>query len=157
MEIRPVPDDAFRVYVMSASSNENCILFIKIGIAKDVKRRFQELQSGCPYKLGILGTIGDPLPFDAARAQEASLHALLQEFRSVGEWFRWSAVVQERLADRGFLPQVLAANRRDHRTKTQQILVDFASLYAFQSNEEFRAGLAVLRKQLNSLYFQCLG
>lgn len=56
---------------------------VKIGFtSKDVKSRIQELQTGCPDKLTLLGTE----PGDEQR--EASLHVQFADLRVNGEWFR---------------------------------------------------------------------
>lgn len=61
-----------------------CCEFVKIGIAVDVKRRIQTMQSNCPFEIKLVATCS---PFDAAELEE-SLHAQFEQFRVRGEWFK---------------------------------------------------------------------
>jgi hypothetical protein len=54
---------------------------IKIGFAKDVKRRVKTLQTGSPDKLVILHS------FAASRWNEKEIHFELGQHKSHGEWF----------------------------------------------------------------------
>jgi len=54
---------------------------IKIGVAKDVKSRFQELQRMSPEPLRLLVSI------PGGYSKETELHTLFREAHSHGEWF----------------------------------------------------------------------
>ena len=58
---------------------------IKIGIAKDVKKRMAGLQTGCPYKLNLLYAT------KCCKEDETNLHGCLREnfpeFVIRGEWY----------------------------------------------------------------------
>lgn len=72
---------------------------VKIGIAKDVKRRCASLQSGFPAQLCILHVIkcgGDKL--------ERLLHDRYDEYNSIGEWFFVKGELAEFLADKEPVP-----------------------------------------------------
>lgn len=55
---------------------------IKIGVAKNLRRRLMDLQSACPYQLSILHII-----HDAGRVEEVAIHACFTHLRLHGEWF----------------------------------------------------------------------
>jgi hypothetical protein len=57
---------------------------IKIGRAFEPKRRIDNLQLGCPYKLRLIAKIWCG---NEAERVEADLHARLKEHRMRGEWF----------------------------------------------------------------------
>jgi hypothetical protein len=58
--------------------------FVKIGVARDVKRRLLEMQTACPYELHIIHAWprSDPFGF------EQWLHKQLEAKRYRGEWFK---------------------------------------------------------------------
>lgn len=58
-----------------------CAGLVKIGSAKDVKKRLQSLRTGCPRPLHLLGTL------PGGRAVEMRLHAAFDHRRVHGEWF----------------------------------------------------------------------
>ena len=60
---------------------------VKIGIAKNVKRRLASLQTSSPSGLKLLGTIKTKSVNDA-RKIEKSLHKRFDENRIRGEWFK---------------------------------------------------------------------
>jgi hypothetical protein len=68
------------IYVIQAGE------FVKIGVATDVAKRIQELQTGCPYNLKLVVAV----PCKNAYASERSVHDRLQAFHTRGEWFRAS-------------------------------------------------------------------
>ena len=55
---------------------------IKIGISDDVPRRLAEIQAMCPVPLELIDTL-ERADFDA----EATMHRLVREHWSHGEWF----------------------------------------------------------------------
>ena len=60
--------------------------FVKVGYTSNLDRRMEQLQTGNPYKLGVL----QAYVFDtelAARQLEAQLHRDLKPYRAQGEWF----------------------------------------------------------------------
>lgn len=59
---------------------------LKIGLAQNVKKRLAGIQTGCPYKLKVIGVRWFKNRADAKLA-EALLHAELQDHRLEGEWF----------------------------------------------------------------------
>ncbi|TKD50204.1 GIY-YIG nuclease family protein [Sphingomonas baiyangensis] len=60
----------------------NSPLSVKIGYTrKDPRIRLQQLQTGCPSRLVLLGW------FPGDRADELAYHAELAEHRLTGEWF----------------------------------------------------------------------
>lgn len=69
----------FQVYVIGAEGSP----LVKIGRAVDVPHRLQNLQSGSPVKLTLLGVFSGP----DGRALEHSLHVELAAARRHGEWF----------------------------------------------------------------------
>lgn len=73
---------------------------IKIGVAKNVSKRLDVLQIGCPYKLKVL----DIYEFDSkakAYAIENRLHRFFKRKNIRGEWFKSSI----KWNDLDFLPQ----------------------------------------------------
>lgn len=68
---------------------------IKVGIAKNVKKRLETIRTHCPYEIRLLAAI------PGGRARERELHAALSDYRMRGEWFAADArpVVLEMLAD----------------------------------------------------------
>lgn len=60
---------------------------VKIGIAKNVKRRIASLQTSSPSELKLLGKI-QAESVSKARELEQSLHKTFDEYRVRGEWFK---------------------------------------------------------------------
>lgn len=58
---------------------------IKIGKARDVKKRLSSLQTSCPHRLSVLGI----MPSDGSL--EGKLHRQFSTLRMRGEWFRRDA------------------------------------------------------------------
>lgn len=63
---------------------------IKIGYARDPKRRMYELRTASPYPLHLIGTITP-----ATRADEIALHRRFGRDRLEGEWFSPSPALME--------------------------------------------------------------
>jgi hypothetical protein len=61
-------------------------IFLKIGIAKNLKQRLSSLQTGNPEKLEVeaVAWCGDEKD---ARALESDLHINLKDYHERGEWF----------------------------------------------------------------------
>ena len=60
--------------------------FSKIGVASDVGRRREHLQTGCPFELKVLTTFllkNSKIAFE----MEAEIHSRLAIFQTSGEWF----------------------------------------------------------------------
>jgi len=56
--------------------------FVKIGFARNVVERLAELQTGCPFKLRIIGELPGVAP-----SMESVFHEVLSQLRFRGEWF----------------------------------------------------------------------
>jgi hypothetical protein len=56
--------------------------FVKIGTAKNVKKRIAQLQSGCPHTLDLIGVV------EGDREIEAAYHKRFRKLRVSGEWFK---------------------------------------------------------------------
>jgi hypothetical protein len=65
------------VYVVEAGETG----LFKIGYAKDIQKRLADLQTGCPFKLKLFGTI------PGGRDMERTMHILYKPYRTSGEWF----------------------------------------------------------------------
>jgi hypothetical protein len=65
--------------------------YVKIGRASDLGRRVSQLQTGCPYKLTLLGW----METQQAERDEQRLHTKYQRFRESGEWFFFSKEIRE--------------------------------------------------------------
>ena len=55
---------------------------VKIGFSLDPNKRLKQLQTACPHKLVMLGTV------DGDTDNEAALHKIAENWRMHGEWFR---------------------------------------------------------------------
>ena len=60
--------------------------YIKVGVAKDVKKRIQGIQTGNQYKLKLIGTKESLNDYEL----ESRIHTFLSNYRVIGEWFRIS-------------------------------------------------------------------
>lgn len=67
------------IYAIHAEGTE----FVKIGIANGVSGRLSTLQTGCPFKLVLLGHADWP------DSHETRIHRFLGQYHERGEWFRW--------------------------------------------------------------------
>jgi hypothetical protein len=76
------------VYMVQAGDNGP----VKIGLAKDVAKRVQGLQTAQPVKLNILRVL------DGGADIEGALHQKFAHLRSAGEWFTFS---EDMLGDLG--------------------------------------------------------
>jgi predicted GIY-YIG superfamily endonuclease len=61
--------------------------FIKIGVAKNIAKRLENLQIGCPYPLKLIASIRCE-SVKHAYSMESNLHGLFKKQRIRGEWFR---------------------------------------------------------------------
>ena len=66
------------VYVINAVGTGR----YKIGFAKDVTKRIDVMQTGCPYEMVVVNV------FDVPMKYEHRMHKLLAIFRVQGEWFK---------------------------------------------------------------------
>lgn len=57
---------------------------VKIGFARDLKKRVESLSTGCPHPLKVVGYVPGPI------ALEKELHARFSKFRVRGEWFLYA-------------------------------------------------------------------
>src|SRR5262245_3356130 len=69
------------IYVITANTRA-----VKVGIAKDPRRRLSELPTGCPDKLEVADTI-KVNSRDLAYKIETEVHRRLAGFALEGEWF----------------------------------------------------------------------
>ena len=67
------------VYVLTTPDFE----YIKIGRAKSLKQRINNIQSGCPFKLSFMDGIRTPKD----SCVESYFHKLLAHVKVRGEWF----------------------------------------------------------------------
>lgn len=77
------------MYVYFVKAWGECPL-IKIGKANNPEERVKRLQTGCPFKLKLLGAVRCKSEFHA-RQVEAMAHRLFRDQRRRGEWFKLSA------------------------------------------------------------------
>ena len=65
-----------------------CGAYVKVGVAKDVTARIKALQTAAPDKLVPL------LRAPGGRKLERTIHKLLREYHSYGEWFHYTKEVE---------------------------------------------------------------
>ena len=70
------------VYVITSDRDRKDNLY-KIGVAKDIKRRLKQLQTGNPAQLYYLKSFLTKKPYQI----EGKIHGMFDEHRCVGEWF----------------------------------------------------------------------
>jgi hypothetical protein len=76
-------------FVYFVAIGEPYITHVKIGFtAKNPWARVSSLQTGCPFKMWLLGFVF------GCRGMEAELHDVLFQERCEGEWFKWSDYVE---------------------------------------------------------------
>jgi hypothetical protein len=85
-------EDCVYVYFVSASTAQ--WQRVKIGKAKDVRKRISELQTGCPTELRLLGTIRADSDMHAMQ-MESDLHSRFSGYAVGGEWFQLTAPLRE--------------------------------------------------------------
>ncbi len=66
---------------------------IKIGVARNLRRRLMDLQAACPYQLSILHIV-----HGAGRTEEVGLHERFSYLRLHGEWFMDDGAIKAYLA-----------------------------------------------------------
>jgi DNA-binding XRE family transcriptional regulator len=69
--------------------------FVKIGKADDPIARWQNIQTGCPTTVELLGWI------EADASEERRLHERFAAHRQRGEWFRWCKEIADFAATLG--------------------------------------------------------
>lgn len=92
-----MPPRADREHVYFVGDKDKKV--VKIGMAKDVKRRCASLQVGFPAQLCVLHIIKN-----GGKALERSLHDRFKEYNSIGEWFFVRGALAEYLSDRTPIP-----------------------------------------------------
>lgn len=81
-------------FVYFAAIGDPYITHVKIGFtSKNPRARVASLQTGCPFKLKLLGYVFGNEP------REAELHDVLKDYRCEGEWFEWSEYVERIIYD----------------------------------------------------------
>lgn len=78
---------------------------IKIGSANNVKARMYMMQTGCPFKLKLLGKV------KVGEFTENKLHRMFKQYKFRGEWFMESPEILE----------FVASNKMGRRCKCQEI------------------------------------
>jgi hypothetical protein len=69
-------------------------VLVKIGLASSVRGRFQDIQTGIPFRLDLLGVV--PVPEkDSLLHAEREFHDRFREYRQVYEWFRLEGALEE--------------------------------------------------------------
>lgn len=84
---------------------------IKIGIATNPVKRFQELKVGFPDRLHLLGLIES----EDMRAAERSLHTHFRELRAQGEWFSPGDTLLRYIGENTILPDAMKKGLRPKR------------------------------------------
>jgi hypothetical protein len=74
------------VYVIAHANGDGCRAPVKVGVATDVGKRLEQLQSGNPYELRVWDFILLPNR-DAALLAEQAFHTEQSSERLRGEWF----------------------------------------------------------------------
>ncbi len=75
--------------------DRTCI--VKIGLAKDPKKRLRQLQTGNPQRLTLMHW--EEVPEKQARAIERAFHAAFAPWRLHGEWFAPCGAIEWILLD----------------------------------------------------------
>lgn len=76
------------LYAMIADPGDSEVRYFKIGISSEVGPRIASIQCGCPMPITQVLTTACRSR-DSAYRCEQRMHALLAEYRSSGEWFRF--------------------------------------------------------------------
>lgn len=81
-------------FVYFAAIGDPYITHVKIGFtSKDPEARLRNLQTGCPFRMRLIGYVF------GNEGREADLHDVLSEHRCEGEWFTWSEYVERIVND----------------------------------------------------------
>lgn len=97
MEIRTPKATYVYVFYQKVKTQERARM-VKVGYFGNPRRRFQSIQGGCPFPLGI-GYISSPMTNQNARLRESELLYLLSRYRVRGEWFSVPHKVFKRLLE----------------------------------------------------------
>jgi len=87
MTIRDSPNGQ-NVYVIEHEHG-----YVKIGVSENPKQRVSSLQTGCPYKISVIGQINTSTPFEV----ETRLHERYNKRKKRGEWYDLTAREKARL------------------------------------------------------------
>lgn len=85
------------MYVYFVKAWGECPL-IKIGKANDPLERVRKLQTGCPFKLKLMGMVKCRSEYHALQVEKFT-HELFRKQRRRGEWFRLSASHEQAIKD----------------------------------------------------------
>ena len=96
------PEKAF-VYLIRQEDFANKQFFLKIGRARNPKKRLQQLQTSNPHLLHLWATMSFPNNADAKR-EEKYLHNLYQQYQERGEWFQGRVLNNLLLRNENFTP-----------------------------------------------------
>jgi hypothetical protein len=81
-------------FVYFARIGDPYITHVKVGFtSKFPEARIQSLQTGCPYKISLLGYVY------GNEGRETDIHDVLSNHRCGGEWFQWSEYVERIVRD----------------------------------------------------------
>jgi hypothetical protein len=86
------PDCAGVYFVRAAETSR-----VKIGVARDIRRRTRSLQTSSPFRLELVAFI-ERKGADGTREHEKALHAACAELRVIGEWFTLSGDLLDLIA-----------------------------------------------------------
>lgn len=82
--LRRILENPGHVYVIQAEHGGP----VKVGRARDPRKRLASIQTGSPHRLRIIGLIV------GGAWMERDLHARLADHRMMGEWFEWNEAVR---------------------------------------------------------------
>lgn len=75
----------WNLYLMLCGTPE--LIFVKVGISSDVKKRIAAVQTGCPFEIKEVRFTA-LRSYLLAKTAEGGMHKALAPMRSYGEWFR---------------------------------------------------------------------
>lgn len=87
---RPRRNTGFVYFLLCENGGED---FLKIGYAKDVRKRVAQLQTGSPFPLELMGYIAGNFE------TERSIHRECKRQRKFGEWFSIDGPVFHRMLE----------------------------------------------------------
>lgn len=82
------PQDRAGVYFVQ------CGQFVKIGMARSVRKRLRHFHQAIPFQVDLLGVVA-PDAGQSLRAAEKAMHARFAVYRQIGEWFRREGELDE--------------------------------------------------------------
>ena len=98
----PVPRYRSGVYFIQ------CQEFVKIGLARDVQRRFVQLRQGIPFRCRLIGVVPAEPP-QTLREVERDFHQRFKAYHHIGEWFTRDGALGEFCRDLERLERIRAS------------------------------------------------